>query len=218
MKEQVKIGLLTKYLAGPILKTWIGNINGLDNIPKGKPFVLAPNHSSYIEHFLIGAIFTLCLKRKIYYIAKKEHFQGKWQKFWHSLWENYVSTIPIDRNKGQGALNKASLYLKKGKIIVIYPEGTRTLTGNLQRAKTGVARLALRAKVPVVPLGIIGTFEILPKGSFIPRLKKADFNFGKPMNFDDYNNKNINKKILDEITLKIMKEIAKLSKQKYNFS
>lgn len=217
MKEQVKIGLLTKHLAGPILKTWIGNIKGLGNIPKDQPFALAPNHSSYIEHFLIGAIFTLYLKRKIYYIAKKEHFHGKWQKFWHSLWENYVSTIPIDRTKGQGALKKAVLYLRKGKIVVIYPEGTRTLTGKLQKAKTGVARLALWAKVPVVPLGIIGTFEILPKGRFIPRLKKAHFNFGKPMDFYEYHNKNINKKILNEVTLKIMKEIAKLSKQKYNY-
>ena len=77
--------------------------------------------------------------------------------------------------------------------------------------------MALWAGVPVVPVGIKGTFEILPKGKNIPRLKKAALNFGKPMYFDSYYNKPISKKILKEITTKIMEEMAALSGQKYNY-
>jgi 1-acyl-sn-glycerol-3-phosphate acyltransferase len=77
--------------------------------------------------------------------------------------------------------------------------------------------LALHARVPVVPIGLIGTFKILPKGKMMPKLKKAKMNIGKPIYFDEYSNKKITKKILREVTTKIMKEIAKLCNQKYNF-
>jgi len=91
------------------------------------------------------------------------------------------------------------------------------LTGKLQRAKTGIARLAIISKAHVVPIGLIETFEILPKGKYIPKFKRAVMSIGKPMCFPEYYNKKINKKILREVTTRIMKEIAKLSKQKYNF-
>jgi len=99
----------------------------------------------------------------------------------------------------------------------VYPEGTRTLTGKLQRAKTGVARLALAAKVPVLPIGLTNTFKILPKGKWIPRFGRADVNIGKLMYFDEYYGKENNKKTLRLVTTKIMKEIAKLCGQKYEF-
>ena len=107
--------------------------------------------------------------------------------------------------------------MKSGKIIAIHPEGTRTLTGKLQQGKTGIARLALAAKAPVLPIGLIGTFEILPKGKHIPKFKKAAMNIGKLMAFEKYYNKKITKSLLRKITNKIMHEIAKLSNQKYDF-
>ena len=108
-------------------------------------------------------------------------------------------------------------YLTQGKIIGIYPEGTRTLDGKLQRGKTGAARLALAAKVPIVPVGLIGTFEILPKGKNIPKLKRAIVNIGKPIYFDKYYGKENDKKTIRLVTTKVMKEIAKLCKKKYGF-
>ena len=196
MKKPSKIAPIVQHILPPILRTWIKNVKGLENIPKDKSFILTPNHCSYIEHFLIGSIVIPYLNRKLYYIAKKEHFDKISQKMWHKLWIKHAPTIPIDRRKGEKALNNAISHLKKGKIILIYPEGTRSLTGKIQQGKTGVARLALGAKVPVVPLGIKGTFEILPKGKKIPKLKKATFKFGKPMCFNEYYNKPITKKIL----------------------
>ena len=206
-----------KYLVPPIIKLWIKNVSGLENIPREGAFILAPNHCSYMEHFMISSILVPYLNKKLHFIAKKEHFESITQSTWHSLWKRYITYIPIDREKGERAIKAAVSYLKRGAIIVIYPEGTRSLTGKIQKGKTGVARLALWAGVPVVPVGIKGTFEILPKGKNIPRLKKAALNFGKPMYFDSYYNKPISKKILKEITTKIMEEMAALSGQKYNY-
>ena len=77
--------------------------------------------------------------------------------------------------------------------------------------------MALAAKVPVIPVGLIGTFEILPKGKAIPKLKRAIMNIGKPMYFNKYYKKKITARLLRKITDNIMKEIAKLCKQEYNF-
>ena len=203
-----------KRILFPIVKFWIKEINGIENIPNKKSFIIAANHSSYMDHFLMGYVIIPNLNKKLHFLAKKEHFKGL-QKLWH----NYGGAIPVDRQSGgKGALKCAIKSLKEGKIIGIYPEGTRSLNGKLQKAKTGVARLALLSKAPVIPVGLIGTFEILPKGKYIPKQKKAVINIGKPMHFDKYYKKPITKKLLRNITTKIMKEIAKLSNQKYNFN
>ena len=99
------------------------------------------------------------------------------------MWNKYITYVQIDRSKGEEALKTTLSYLKKGAVIVVYPEGTRTLTGKLQKGKTGVARLALWSKAQVIPLGIIGTFQILPKGKKIPRMKKGNLKFWKAYAF-----------------------------------
>lgn len=203
-----------KRIIPPIVKLlWVKKVNGLGNLPKQGPFIIAANHTSYMDHFVMSLLISH-LDRKIHVLAKKEHFSNIFKKIWH----NYIGAIPLDRERGgKETLKWAIKALKEGKIIGVHPEGTRSLTGKLQEAKTGVARLALISRAHVVPIGLIGTFDILPKGKYIPKLKKAVMNIGKPMHFQGYYNKKINKKILREVTNKIMKEIAKLCKQKYNY-
>src|SRR3989338_7472755 len=158
-----------------IIKLWVKEANGMANIPKKGPFIIAASHASYMDHMIIGAYFLPFLNQKIHFLAKKEHFDSILKRAWH----NYIGAIPIDREKGgREALRWAIEALKKGKIIVIHPEATRSLTGKLQRAKTGVERLALFGKALVVPVGLIGTFEILPKGKYIPRARRAILNIG----------------------------------------
>ncbi|MBI2541928.1 1-acyl-sn-glycerol-3-phosphate acyltransferase [Candidatus Woesearchaeota archaeon] len=204
---------LTKLTIIPLVKLYVGKANGLENLPKKGAFIAAANHASYMDHMIIASYLISHLNRKVHFLAKKEHFDNMFKKAWH----NYAGAIPVDREKrGKKALKLAIKALKEGKIIAIHPEGTRTMTGKLQEAKTGVARLALSAKVPVVPIGLIGTFEMLPKGKYIPKFRRAAMNIGKPIYFDGYHNKKVNKKELRKVTTKIMKEIAKLSNQKYN--
>ena len=197
-----------------IIKFWIKEVNGLLNVPKKGTFIVAANHASYMDHFIIMCTLVPFLNRKIHHLAKKEHFSNPLKAIWHY----YGGAVPIDRQSGgKEALRWAVQALKNGNLIAIHPEGTRTLTGKLQKGRTGVARLALLARVPVIPIGLIGTFEILPKGNCIPKLKKATMNIGKPMHFQKYYNKKITKSLLRKITDNIMKEIAKLSKQEYIF-
>ena len=203
-----------KRIIPPIIKFWIKEVNGLQSVPKKGAFIVAANHESYMDHLIVASTLVLHLNKKIHFLSKKEHFDNIFKNAWHT----YAGAISLDRQSGgKEALRCAVKVLRQGKIIAIHPEGTRSLTGKLQKAKTGVARLALAAKVPVIPVGLIGTFEILQKGKYIPKLKRAIMNIGKPMYFNKYYNKKTTRKLLREITNKIMKEIAKLCKQEYNF-
>ncbi|MBU90322.1 1-acyl-sn-glycerol-3-phosphate acyltransferase [Candidatus Woesearchaeota archaeon] len=204
---------LGKRTICPTVNLWFKEVKSLQNIPKKGAFIVAANHASYMDHLIIVCILIKHLNRKVHFLSKKEHFDNPLKAAWH----RYAGAIPLDRQAGgKEALRWAIKALKKGKIIAIHPEGTRTLNGKLQKAKTGAARLALAAKVPIIPVGLIGTFEILPKGKYIPKLKRGTINIGKPLYFDKYYNKKITKGLLRKITNDIMKEIAKLCNQKYN--
>lgn len=203
-----------KRLVCPVSNLYLKKVNGMENIPKDRTFIVAANHESYMDHLFIVCTLVGCLNKKIHFLSKKEHFSNPIKAAWH----NYAGAIPIDRQTGgKKALRLAVKALKEGKIIAIHPEGTRTLTGKLQKGKTGIAKLIMGAHVPVLPVGIIGSFEVLPKGKYMPNLKRATMNIGKLMYFDEYHDKKITKKLLREITDDIMKEIARLSKQKYEF-
>ena len=198
----------------PWTRLYIKRVNGIKNLPENPGFIVAANHASYMDHLMISAIIVSYYNQKLHFLAKKEHFESPHQRAWHE----YVGAIPIDRKKGgKRALKIAISYLRKGRIIGIYPEGTRTLTGEIQKGKIGVAILALGAKVPVLPVGLIGTFQILPKGKLIPGFKRAVVNIGRPMYFDRYYGKENNKKVLRLVTTKIMKEIARASNQRYDY-
>lgn len=205
-------GMTQKLIARLVNTTFIRKVKGVENLPKGGAFILAANHCSYMDHMIINAVSFIHLNRVVSFLAKKEHFRGAFQKRWHK----WVRAIPIDRQAGgKNALKKAIRHLKRGGIIGIYPEGTRSSTGKIQKGKTGVARLAVAAKVPVVPVGLKGTFEIMPKGKLFPKPKRADIFIGKPMYFEKYYGNDENRKIIRMITNNIMKSIAKLTKQRF---
>jgi 1-acyl-sn-glycerol-3-phosphate acyltransferase len=205
---------ITKRIFYPLTRLWTKKINGLNNIPKDGNFIVAANHASYVDHLMLSSIMAVHIDKKIHYLAKKEHFETFFQRIWHT----HTGAIPIDRQAGgKEALGLAIKYLKNNKVIGIYPEGTRTLTGKLQRAKTGIARLALAAKVPILPIGLVGTFDILPKGKRVPKFKRATINIGKPLYFDEYYGKENDKKTIRLVTTKIMKDVGRLCGQKYEF-
>lgn len=212
-----RIAPIARHIIPLLLQPWIRNITGLEHLPKQGGLIIASNHSSYLEHFLITSIVVPYMNRKLYVLAKKEHHEARLERAWNRLLGRYGVQIPIDRSKGEEALKTAETYLKKGEILLIYPEGTRTLTGKIQRGKTGVARLAALARVPVVPLGIKGTFEIMPKGTHIPRLKKAELHFGRPLYFRQHYGNPFTNAMLREITDAIMREIARLAGQTYAY-
>ena len=194
---------------------FVKNVEGVENIPPNTGFVIAANHSSYLDILSLSAYFLYKKNINMLFLAKKELFNDKIFRIAERIYKN---VIPIDRKKSKESLNHAIKALKNKGIITIYPEGTRSLDGRIQIGKTGVARLALWADVPVVPVGIKGAFELMPKGRIIPKFRKnIVLKIGKPMYFRKYSSKPMTKKLLRKITDEIMKEIAKLSGQKYNY-
>lgn len=191
---------LARFFLAPILdKFFIEKIEGLENIPKENNFIVAVNHESNLDHFLIA----FCLKDRL----RKIHFIGKMEGLFQTIlfWGFYflTETISLDRRKKEkrGVLEKALVYLKKGAIIIIYPEGTRNKESSLKKGKTGAAELAIKSGLPILPMG-------LKKGE-----KKYFIKIGKPLFFEK--NKEEDYLYFREMTDKIMKEIASLCGKRY---
>lgn len=203
---------IMKSILVPFSMFLVKEIKGLENIPEKGAFILASNHCSYLDPVIIPAIFVKYFKRKVHYLGKKELLNSWLGKKFHAA----VGTIPLDREKGgKTALKLALDALRKGKIIGIFPEGTRSANGKLQKGKTGVARLALAAKVPVIPIYLEGTFNLMPRGAIFPKLKKGvTANIGKPIYFNKCYGKQ-NKAAFRKAAAVVMKKIAELSKQKH---
>ncbi|MGW2638249.1 lysophospholipid acyltransferase family protein [Streptomyces sp. NPDC001348] len=208
--------LLKYVLLGPLLRlVFRPRIEGLDHVPSDGAAIVAGNHLSFADHFLMPAI----LKRRITFLAKAEYFTGPGVKgrltafFFRS-----AGQIPVDRSgkeAGQAAIREGLGVLRKGELLGIYPEGTRSHDGRLYKGKVGVAVMALQAGVPVVPCAMIGTFEAQPPGRVIPRLHPIAIRFGKPLDFSRYAGMENEKAVLRAITDEIMYAILSLSEQEY---
>lgn len=208
--------LLKHVLLGPLLRLLFRpRIEGLENIPPEGAAIVAGNHLSFSDHFLMPAI----LRRRITFLAKAEYFTGPGLKgrltaaFFRS-----AGQIPVDRSgkdAGQAALREGLGVLAKGELLGIYPEGTRSHDGRLYKGKVGVAAMALGAGVPVVPCAMVGTFEIQPPGQKIPKIRRVTIRFGAPLEFSRYAGMEGERAVLRAVTDEIMYEILGLSGQEY---
>ena len=208
-----------KLIIPPIYNLWLRKVDGLENIPKDRPFIIAANHSSYYETLLPHTILIPRLNKQIRALVNSRYWNNIITKIilnWGECIQVFVGN-DYDAKKNNEAIQKSAIYLKKGDLIQIFPEGTRSYDGKLKKGHNGIARLALKAKAPVLPMGIIGTHKILPKGKIFPRFKRCDVKFGKLLNFEKYYNKKIDEKLLQQITREVMEEIARLIGQEYNY-
>lgn len=211
---------IAKLTLAQFILLWIKKINGTNNIPKDGKFIVAPNHASFFDDMIMPSIIAISMDKKLHNYVNSNYFKNYFlRKFLY-----WSGSIPVDVKKTKNskkvntkAFNLALSYLKKKEPVGIFPEGHRSLDGKLQKAKIGVAKLALTAKTPVLPVGIINSYKILSKGNRFPKFRRIVIvNIGKPMCFDKYYGE-INKKNLRLVTNIIMKEIARLSNQEYNF-
>jgi len=194
-------------------------VEGLENVPKDGRFIVASNHSSYLDDLILPTVMLRHFRKKIHFYVNHLYFRNPaMRRFLYGAGSIPVSVkkSPESSKINEKAFKDALKCLEHNEPVGIFPEGHRSMDGKLQPAKTGVARLALEAKVPVVPVGIIGSYDILPKGKMFPKFRRCLVRIGKPIYLDDYRKKRKDRKSLEKIAGKIMGEIAKLTNQAYN--
>ncbi len=204
-----------KAILKPILRLLYGiKVEGIEHLPRKGPAIIAANHVSFLDSFFIPLVVR---RRKVTYLAKADYF-----KSWKTAWFfNMAGQIPTEREggkKSEQALNTALRVLKEGKLLGIYPEGTRSPTGKLYRGRTGVARLALAARVPIIPCGLVGTEKVMPKEARFPRLlgrPKVVVRFARPLDLSRFAGQERDRFVLRSITDELMYEIMQLSGQEY---
>jgi 1-acyl-sn-glycerol-3-phosphate acyltransferase len=168
----------------PVAKLiWRPHVEGLENVPRTGPVIVASNHLSFADSMVIPIV----VPRKVVFLAKEDYFTGTGVK--GALlrgWFEGIGMIPVDRDDTASALESLDIALEvlaRGEAFGIYPEGARSRDGRLYRGRTGVAHLALTSGAPVVPVGLVGTDRLQPIGATLPRLARVTLRFGAPLDF-----------------------------------
>ena len=211
---------IIKIIIPLVYKLWLRKVEGAENIPKDGSFIIVGNHASYFDSFIFPSIIIPKLNKRMCALIDSTYW--KYPLIKHFLDKRGGIPVHVNKEKDAKEKNKLSIevaveHLKKGEILMMFPEGGRSDDGKLGKGYNGVSKIALASKAPVVPAGIIGSHKVWPKGKYMPRFKRCEVKIGKPIYFRKYYNKNQNKKILDGVTRIIMKEIGKLIGQEYKY-
>lgn len=208
--------IMKHFLLGPPLRAMFRpTVEGLEHIPTHGPAILASNHLSFSDSFFL----PLVVPRRITFLAKEEYFTGKGLKGrLNAGFFRGVGMIPVDRSGGRAsdaALAAGMSVLSRGELFGIYPEGTRSPDGRLYRGRTGVARLALAAGVPVLPVAMVDTDRVQPPGQVMPKIARIGVRVGAPLDFSRYKGLDDDRFVLRSVTDELMYELMLLSGQEY---
>lgn len=204
--------LLKYVLGGPLLRMmYHPRFQGVENVPLKGPVIVAANHLSFADSLFI----PLGLRRRVVFLGKSAYFEKR-RTAWFFRW---AGVIPVKRDSGkagEAALIAGLEVLKGGGAIGIYPEGTRSPDGKVYRGKTGVARLALDARCPVIPVVVFGTRDLQPPDRKMLKLSgRVRVVYGEPLTFERYLGQERDRYVLRAVTDEIMYEIMLISGQEY---
>jgi 1-acyl-sn-glycerol-3-phosphate acyltransferase len=208
--------IIKNFILGPILqilfRPWV---KGSRNVPTSGGAILASNHLSFSDSIFL----PLKVKRPVTFLAKSDYFTGKGVKGALIRWFfKATGQLPIDRSGGKASedsLNTGLGVLERGLLLGIYPEGTRSPDAKLYRGRTGIARMVLEAKVPVVPVAMIDTEKVQPIGSKYPKIRRVGVVIGEPMDFTRFAGMEGERAVLRAVTDLIVYNIMQLSNQEY---
>ncbi|MCS6861502.1 MAG: 1-acyl-sn-glycerol-3-phosphate acyltransferase [Abditibacteriales bacterium] len=176
---------------------------GKENVPRAGGAIVACNHVSYLDPPVVGAAM---LPRRLYYMARDDLFRVPLL----SALIRRLGAFPVRRGTAdRGALRMTLQLLKAGEMVLMFPEGTRSPDGTLQPPELGIAYLVAHARVPVVPVAVVGTHKVLPRGAFLPRPAPVQVRIGKPFTFDDLAPRP-SREALRRVAERIMLEIGRL--------
>lgn len=198
------------YLAGLVHAMWFrGEVAGTENFPAEGPFLIASNHASHLDPPLVGGQ----IAKQMRFFARK----SLWDNKAIGWWLDQVETIAVERDSGDiGAIRRVLQALKEDRAVVLFPEGTRSPDGHLQKAKAGIGMMACKSGVPVVPCRVYDSFAAFRKGSVIPRLgTPVTIVFGAPMTARDYDDPSLGRARYETAAQRIMDRIASLPRPVY---
>jgi 1-acyl-sn-glycerol-3-phosphate acyltransferase len=198
------------YLAGMIHGMWFrGEVVGTDNFPAEGPFLIASNHASHLDPPLVGCQ----IAKQMRFFARK----SLWNNRLLGWWLDQVETIPVERDSGDvGAIKRVLQALKEDRAVVLFPEGTRSMDGHLQKPKAGVGLMACKTGVPVVPCRVFGSFEAFGKGAKIPRFgTRVSIVFGPPIAPAEYDDPAAGKARYEIAAQRIMDRIAAIAEPEH---
>jgi len=181
-----------------------GEITGLENLPTEGGYLVACNHTSLLDPPIAG----LFLPHQVVFFARKT----LWKPGIARWWLDGVSTIPVDRDGGTdvAAFKRVLHALKQDKVIILFPEGTRSPDGNLQKPKPGIGLIACRARVPVVPARLFGAAQAFGKGGRVRLGTPVSVTYGRPLLPADYDDPSDGKERYQRTAERIMGAISKL--------
>ena len=198
------------YLTRSVYEMWFrGEVAGTHNLPVDGPFLIASNHASHLDPPLVGSQVT----RQMRFFARK----SLWNSRVSAWWLNQVETIPVERDSGDvGAIRRVLQALQENRAVVLFPEGTRSPDGHLQKAKAGVGLMACKTGVPVVPCRVYGSFAAFGKGAKIPHFgTPITIVFGTPIPASEYDDPTVGKARYETAAQRIMDRIAALPEPRY---
>lgn len=179
-----------------------GEVEGLGNLPERSPYLIAVNHCSHLDPPIVGCQLT----HQVSFFARKT----LWKPGFASWWLDTVETIPVDRDGGSdvSALKRVLRTLEAGRIVILFPEGTRSPDGRLQAAKPGVGLIAAKSQVPVVPARIFGSFEALARHGGLRLGTRVDVHYGRALTPAEYDDPRDGRARFQRISERIMAAIA----------
>ncbi|HEX2029233.1 MAG TPA: lysophospholipid acyltransferase family protein [Nitriliruptorales bacterium] len=202
--------VLHALLPVPIGRYFHLYVEGREHIPASGGTILAANHLSFIDSIFL----PLWLDRPVYFLGKADYFES-WRTRWFFEGAGVIPTFRSGGDRSRQALEAGTKVLRRGDLLGVYPEGTRSPDGRLYRGKTGPARMALEAGVPIVPCGVVGTREVQPPDSYLPRRRPVKVRYGRPLEFSRYEGQTDDPFVLRSVTDELMYEIMLLSGQEY---
>lgn len=196
--------LLVYIVAKPLFRY---RAYGTEHIPRKGSGIIASNHASYLDPIFVG----LGIRRRINYLAKKELFSKRLARY---FLRNLLRALPIDRERmDRNTLRETYNLLKNNELVLMFPEGTRTYDGKLNKAKMGIGMIAYNTQVPVIPVYIDGSFSILPRTAKSIHFKNCSVYYGPPVDLQAFYSQQRSKELYKAISEKIMYAISALEKQ-----
>ena len=183
-------------------------VYGRENIIGAKGGIIAVNHASFLDPALVGV--GVPSPRKIYYVAKKDLFVNPFVGWYF----NKLNAVPLDRDKlNIATLRKMIRLIERGDLIVMFPEGTRSIDNSLGEGYLGTGLLAAKTRAMIYPCYIMGAKEAMPKGARFFRPRKIRIMFGKPVRYDDLYDRSSSRAVYAVISRSIMEEIGELKRR-----